>query len=179
MMEINATASTASRKIGFWSAVTLGALFALYAVCFIGILAGGPAFLWTDMRAFLEYDRTYDQTLKYVSYAGMMLFGVVYLVLLHCLGDNAPQAGRLFAWLAASFAAMFALSTGMNYFVQLTTVRLKLAGGVPAGLELFVMGDPASAMAALNTLGWTFLMSLASLCAALSLRTVREAGAAR
>lgn len=61
-------------RLGFAAAVTLGALFVLYIFCFAGILLSGPLFTWKGLDAFLDYTKNYDQTLKYISYAGMLLF---------------------------------------------------------------------------------------------------------
>jgi hypothetical protein len=65
--------------------------------------------------------------------------------------------------LALSFGIMFALLTSMFYFVQLSTVRQSLLHGQPEGLEWFVQANPASVLLAINMLGWTLFLGLASL----------------
>lgn len=174
-MKTNATILSNSNKVGFWAAITVGALFVLYTVCFIAILAGSPMFIWTDMPAFLIYNRTYDQTMKYVSYAGMMLLGIAYVVMAECTYNAVPIERKLFARLGVTFGTLFALSSGMNYFVQLVTVRLTLKNGVTTGMEQFIMGNPISAMAAINMLGWTFLLGLSTLCLSMAQKGLNQA----
>lgn len=167
------------RRLGFSAALTLGALFVLYIFCFAGILASGPMFVWTDMQGFLSYLKTHDQTLKYLSYAGMLLFCVAWVVLAECVLEHASPARKLPARIGAAFGTLFALASGINYFTQLTAVRLNLQSGATAGLEQFIMGNPASAMASVNMLGWTLLLGLSCLFLAFAFEGPGRAKAAR
>ena len=73
---------------------------------------------------------------------------------------------KLLARIGLSFAIIFAALTGINYFVQLTAVRLAIQKDVTAGLEQIVQANPISAVAAVNVLGWSLFFGLASLFAA-------------
>lgn len=55
------------------------------------------------------------------------------------------------------------LLNGIHYFAQLSAVRLNLLAGRSAGLEHFVRGNPYSILSAINMLGWTVFLGLASL----------------
>lgn len=166
-------------RLGFIAALTLGALFLLYVFCFAGILLSGPAFRWTGMQAFLEYEKSHGQTLKYISYAGMIVFAAAWAVLGECLAAGASPERKLPARIGASFGGMFALASSMNYFVQLTAVRLNLLKGAPGGLEQFIMSNPLSALESVNMLGWTLLLGLSCLFLAFSLDRRSRAKTAR
>ncbi|MEJ2306181.1 MAG: hypothetical protein P8Y30_01320, partial [candidate division WOR-3 bacterium] len=51
----------------------------------------------------------------------------------------------------------------INYFVQISSVRLSIAKGQIAGLEQFIQSIPISGIAGINMVGWTLFFSLASL----------------
>jgi hypothetical protein len=169
IMNTNTTKhSLAAYRLGFVSSLTLGALFVLYIFCFVGILGHGPLFVWTNLQDFIAYSASHDQTLKYLAYGGMLVFCAAWVVLCQCIGEAAGADRKLYARVGAAFGALFALASGSNYFVQLTAVRLNLMNGTTAGLEQWVMGNPLSAIAAVNMLGWTVLLGLSSLFLALA-----------
>jgi hypothetical protein len=150
-------------RLGFWSALLIGMLFVLYIVCFVGILGAGPAFVWTNMQDFVTYTATHSRVLKYAAYAGMLLFCAAWVVLSQSAVEYASPARKPLARIGVTFGGLFAVSSGMNYFVQLSAVRLNLQSGTSSGLEQWVMGNPVSGIAAINMLGWTFLLGLSCL----------------
>jgi len=56
-----------------------------------------------------------------------------------------------------------ALAVGIHYFVQLSAVRLNLLAGKTEGLQHFVQANPYSILSAVNMLGWSIFLGLASL----------------
>ena len=60
------------------------------------------------------------------------------------------------------FALAFASLSSINYFVQLTVVRLNIEAGSVEGLEHFVQANPLSVMTAIAMLGWTLFLGLSS-----------------
>lgn len=179
MNQDNMNNSRVLLRIGFWSVLILGALFVLYVFCFVGISKSGPLFIWTNMQDFLAYVQSNDQTLKYISYAGMLVFCVAFAVLCQCILTHAPDSRKPAARIGAMFGSLFALAPGANYFVQLTCVRLSLLNGATAGLEQVVMANPVSAMESVNMLGWTVLLGLSCLFMAFAIEGRGAARAAR
>ena len=51
----------------------------------------------------------------------------------------------------------------VDYYVQLSTVRLTIAKGEIVGLEQWLQANPYSGVAAINMLGWTLFLGLSSL----------------
>jgi hypothetical protein len=58
---------------------------------------------------------------------------------------------------------IFAALTAISYFVQLSAVRLAIQKNAIEGLEQVVQANPISAVAAINVLGWSLFLGLASL----------------
>lgn len=153
-------------RMGLWSSIIGLFSFVVYTVAFVGIALTNPAFAWTDMDAFVAYSQSYSQFFKYLAMAFMLVYGISYVVQVTCAGEYIDKSKRVLARLGASFALGFALLTGINYFIQLTAVRLQIVAGQGAGLAQWVMSYPISVVAAINMLGWTVFMGLASLCTA-------------
>ena len=160
--------NTLTARLGLLSALLLATLFILYIVCFAAILLNAPLYTWKGMEGFLAYNGQYDQTMKYVSYFGMLLFGSIYVVLLNSINETVTDGRKPLARLGLYFGLLFAAATGINYFVQMTTVRFSITQGTATGLEQLIQGNPQSAMAAINMLGWTLFLGLSSLFAAFS-----------
>jgi hypothetical protein len=65
--------------------------------------------------------------------------------------------------LGVHFGLLFAGLVSLHYFVQVTAVRLSLQHNQLAGLEQIVQANPFSAVSAINMLGFTLFLGLASL----------------
>ena len=150
-------------KLGFWSALLAAVTFVIYTLSFVGILLVSPLFTWTNMADYVTYVQTNPQIFKDIAQAAMLLFGPLLVIILNSIHELAPADKRMLTRLALSFGIMFALLTSMFYFVQLSTVRQSLLHGQPEGLEWFVQANPASVLLAINMLGWTLFLGLASL----------------
>jgi hypothetical protein len=105
----------------------------------------------------------HNQAFKYVAQIMMLCFVILFVILLNSIHDYAQDDKRILARISLSFAIIFAALTGMHYFVQISIVRLNLAHGQLQGLEQFIQGNPTSAMAGINMLGWTVFFGLSSL----------------
>ena len=68
-----------------------------------------------------------------------------------------------FTRIALSLGIGFAVLAGLFYFVQITAVRWSVQLGETTGLEQIIQANPLSALAAMNMLGWTLFLGLASL----------------
>ena len=153
-------------RLGFWSACLMIAAFAVFTAAFIAIPLTGPLYVWGDLNGYLAYVRGGHTFRQDLARWMMLLFGPLTVILFACLHELAEGERRLPARIASAFAAIFAALTGINYFVQLTAVRLAVSRDVTQGLEQIVQANPLSAAAAVNVLGWSLFFGLASLFAA-------------
>ncbi|MFN8467458.1 MAG: hypothetical protein U0X20_18005 [Caldilineaceae bacterium] len=152
--------------LGYWSALLMVVTFAVFTIAFIAIPLTGPLFIWSDLAGYLAYVRSGHTFFQDLARWMMLLFGPLVVILFASLCELAGGERKLLARIGLSFAVIFAALTGINYFVQLTAVRLAIQKDVPAGLEQIVQANPISAVAAVNVLGWSLFFGLASLFAA-------------
>ena len=157
---------TLSTRLGYWSALLAAVTFVLFPLCFIGIMAGGPLFVWTNLADFAAYAQRYGQTFQNLAQFLMLAFGLLYLVMLNSIYESAAPEHKALVRLSLIFGVVFAALTGAQYFVQLSAVRLSLLKGNLDGLTQIVQANPYSAMSSLNMLGWTVFFGLSCLFAA-------------
>jgi hypothetical protein len=156
----------ASARTGFWAAVGCVITFLIFTGVFVGLVLVRPLYLWTDLAGYLAFNQTYPTPLPAVAQLAMLCFGSLFVVLLNSVYDNAALKRKSLARLGLLFALGFAVLTGAHYFIQVSAVRVSIAHGTVAGLEQVVQANPYSAVAAMNMLGWTVFLGLASLCVA-------------
>jgi len=153
-------------KLGFWAAAGSAATFVLFTICFVAILLTSPLFVWTNMADFMTYARGNGRFFQYLAQASMLLFGVLYVVLLNSIHELTPFPKKILSRNSLSFGLMFALLIGVNYFLQISTVRFYIGRGDFATLEQVLEANPHSAVSAVNMLGVTLFFGLSSLFAA-------------
>lgn len=153
-------------RLGYWSALLMVVTFAVFTIAFVAIPLTGPLFIWSDLAGYLAYVRGGHTVFQELARWMMLLFGPLVVILFASLYELANSERKLLARICLSFAVIFAALTGINYFVQLTAVRLAIQKDVTAGLEQIVQANPISAVAAINVLGWSLFFGLASLFAA-------------
>lgn len=152
-----------SLQVGFWSALLIAAAFLIFIICFVLIVSTPPLFIWTNLADYLRFAAQQSQVLQDAARFTMLLFGPLYVVLLNSIYEHTPQDKKLLVRIAINFGLAFAVLTGINYFVQLSAVRLSLLKGEFQGLEQFVQANPISGISAINMLGWTVFLGLSSL----------------
>lgn len=155
-----------SLKIGYWSALLCALIFVVFSICFAAIAATQPLFVWTNLEDYLLSVRENNQLFKHVAQVAMLLFAPLFVLLLCAIHDLARQEQKVLTRAALAFAAIFAALTGAHYFVQLSTVRHKIAAGELDGLQHLVQANPTAVMLAVNMLGFTLYLGLASLLVA-------------
>jgi hypothetical protein len=155
-----------SVQLGFWSATICTMMFILWIFCFIGILAFNQPSRWTNLEDYMMYTLKNNQLFKTLAEAAMVIFGVAFVILLNSIHNYAPLKQKILTRISLSFGIIFAALTGLSYFVQVATVRLGIIKGQTAGLEQFINVNPAAAILAVNVLGWSLFLGLASLFAA-------------
>ncbi len=153
-------------RLGYWSAFLMVITFVIFTVAFIAIPLTGSLFIWHDLAGYLAYVRSGHTFFQDLARWMMLLFGPLVVILFASLYELVDGERKLLARIGLSFAVIFAALTGINYFVQLTAVRLAIQKDVTVGLEQIVQANPISAVAAVNVLGWSLFFGLASLFAA-------------
>lgn len=156
-------ANPLATALGFWAALGVVLTFVVFTVAFIAIPLTGPLFVWSSLPAYLAYVRSGHTFFQDLARWMMLLFGPLLVVLFASIHELASGERRLLAHIGLAFAVIFAALTGINYFVQLTAVRLAIQKDATAGLEQIVQANPISAVAAVNVLGWSVFFGLASL----------------
>jgi hypothetical protein len=149
--------------LGYWSAIGLVVTFAVFTVAFIAIPLTGPLFIWSNLADYLAYVRSGHTFFQDLARWMMLLFGPLIVILFASIHELASGERRLLARIALSFTVIFAALTAINYFVQLSAVRLAIQRNAIEGLEQIVQANPISAVAAINVLGWSLFLGLASL----------------
>lgn len=152
-----------SSPIGFWSAFLIVITFLVFTICFVVIVSTPPRFTWTNLADYLLFATGRSQILQHVARFAMLLFGPLYVVLLNCIYKHTPPEKRVLARIGADFGLAFAVLTGINYFVQLSVVRLSMLKGELHGLEQIVQANPVSGISAITMLGGTVFPGLSAL----------------
>jgi hypothetical protein len=158
-----ATTNRLATRLGFWSASLMVVTFVMFTVAFIAIPLTGPLYIWDDLHGYLAYVRSGHTFWQDLARWAMIVFGPLVVILFAALHELAVGELRLLARIGLAFGVIFAALTGINYFVQLSAVRLAVVQDATAGLEQIVQANPISAVAAVNVLGWSIFFGLASL----------------
>jgi len=152
-----------SARLGFWSSLGGAILFLLFTACFIAVAMGNPMFTWTNLPAYVAFTQKYNQVFKYVAQTAMLLFAPLYVLILSSIHDFTEAEKKPLSRAALAFGMVFATLASLNYFVQISAVRLNVDKGHIEGIEQFIQSRPDSAITAINMLGWTLFLGLSSL----------------
>ena len=99
----------------------------------------------------------------------MIVYGVCFVIQVCSIDEIVERSKKYYAKLAELFGIGFLTLICINYFVQITTVRMQIDMGQTNGLEQFIQANPISGMAAINMLGWTIFFGLSCIFAGLAL----------
>jgi len=150
-------------RFGFFASLINLISVAIYTLSFFLIAKNGDLFFWTNLPEYIKFNQSNDQTFKYLAMLFMIVYGIGYLIALLCVEQNISKEKHFFTKTGILFALGFLITIGINYFIQLTAVRLQLNEGVTKGLEQLIMSNPISGVAAINMLGWTVFYGISSL----------------
>lgn len=150
-------------QIGFWSALVCALAFVAFAVCFVAVFATSPLFFWSGLADYLAYVQENGQFWSNLARLCMLIFAPAFVILLNAIHEYAGDDKKVLGRIGLSFGVLFTATAGLHYFVQLTAVRLSIQQGETTGLEQIVQGNPLSAVSAINMLGITLFLGLASL----------------
>lgn len=158
--------SSSSARLGFWSATFMVVAFIVFTGAFVAIALNPPLYTWNGLPGYLTYVTSVPQSFQHIARFTMLAFGPLYVVVLNSIYDHTKEEEperETSARLALLFGLGFAILIGINYFTQLSSVRLSVAHGETAGLEQVIQANPYSAVAGINMLGWTLFFGLSSL----------------
>jgi hypothetical protein len=151
--------SPSTKAVGFWSAVLATVFSITYDLGqiaeWLGWLGsgGGPESSSTPLGLV-------------VLLTPSLLLGSSFLVLVVSIHQLAAADRRVWSHAAVAFATAYAVLISVNYYVQLTLVAPRLAGGRVSGIEPFLFVPFDSFLYAVDILGYSF-MSVATLFAAM------------
>jgi hypothetical protein len=137
--------------------------FIIFTLCFAAILVVNPLFLWSDFNDWVRFSQENNQFFKHLAQLMMLLFGSLFVIVVNCIHDYTNEGKKVLSRIGLSFALLFAIATGIHYFLQISIVRLSLAAGQIEGLEQFIQANPYAAVAGINMLGWTLFLGLSCL----------------
>jgi hypothetical protein len=160
-------------KAGYWASVVAVVAFVAYTVCFIGILLVNPLFIWTNFENYIVSAQTTNQIVKHIAMIFMIVYGACFIIQLCSIEEIAKGPKKYYAKLGELFGIGFFTLICINYFVQISTVRMQIDIGQTNGLEQFIQANPISGMAAINMLGWTIFFGLSCIFAALALDSAK------
>lgn len=155
-------------KVGYWAAVNAVVAFVAYVVCFMAILFTKPIFVWTNFDDFIRIAQTSNQNFKHIAMVLMIVYGACYVIQLCSIEEIAEPSKKYYAKIAELFGTGFFVLIGINYFIQISAVRMQIKAGQTNGLEQFIQANPISAISAVNMLGWTVFFGLSCIFLALA-----------
>lgn len=155
-------------KVGYWSAIVAVGAFITYTVCFIAILFVEPIFIWTDFESYIKVAESSNQIFKHIAMLFMIIYGACYVIQLCSIEAIVKSTKKYYVKIAQLFGTGFFVLIGINYFIQISSVRLQINADKTNGLEQFIQANPVSGVSAINMLGWTVFFGLSCIFVALA-----------
>ncbi|MDP4119972.1 MAG: hypothetical protein Q8876_02830 [Bacillota bacterium] len=162
------------RKLGFWSSAISFIISIAYIICFVCNYSGNSSFTWTNSVDFINYANTHSEIFKYIAMALMPILSFCFLIQLECLRETVDSEKHFFVSTATHFAIGFSVLVGINYFVQISAIRLQVASNKAEAVSQFVQANPISFISAVNMLGWTVFFGIACIFASLAMKNERK-----
>ncbi|WDV45165.1 hypothetical protein PV797_16810 [Clostridiaceae bacterium M8S5] len=155
-------------KIGYWASIMAVIAFVTYTICYVAILALNPIFLWTNFENYVNTVLTTNQIFKHIAMCFMILYGVCFVIQLCSIEELVKPTKKYYIKIAKLFGLGFLILISINYFVQISSVRMLINNGQTNGLEQFILSNPISAIAAINMLGWTLFFGMSCIFVSLA-----------
>lgn len=134
------------QRLGFWASI-LSAIFAvLWFVTFQmqDLFQAVPD--WKNLQAYAEAYRAVRLTLIYPS----LLLALTYIIQLACIHRVVSEEKKIWSLIGLSIGILYSVMASVNYNIQAVAVRLSLAAGETAGIEMFIPDNPNSIFLALS-----------------------------
>jgi len=162
---------SATRQLGFWSAIACAVLSLAYVLGQLfewqGLLgsAGGPSSTSTPAGIAILLTPS-------------LLLGSAFLIMMSALHRASSADRKTFGQVALCFAIVYATLVSLVYFVQLTLVGPRIAAGDTAGIEVLLFVPYKSFLFAVDLLGYS-MMSVSTLFGAFALPPAKGTRTAR
>lgn len=150
--------SPSAKTVGFWSAILATVFSITYDLGQIAEWLG-----WLGSKGGPESASTPLGLV--VLLVPSFFLGFSFLVLVVSINQLSSPGEKIWSQAAVAFATCYAVMITINYYVQLTLVAPRLAGGRVVGIEPFLFVPFDSFLYSVDILGYSF-MSLATLFAA-------------
>ena len=158
------TGASATR-LGFWAAVVTVIVTAVFAGIGVTTPARSGPFCVSDCVAYPYVDVARFIPGDYLWLVPGILLVPIFVVLMACIHAHAAEHQRIYGRIALSFAVVYAVVIGVDYFAQFLVVVPSLQAGETDGLSLLTQYNPHGLFIALESFGY-FAMSVAFLFAA-------------
>ena len=154
---------TIKLKIGYYSSVVNLFSTILFGVCFMGLFIVNPIFEWTSINEYVQYCKTYNQSLKHVAQSSMIVLSITLIIIVALIDDFASNDKKFFSKLSLIFSAISGTLISLGYFVQVTSVKWNFEKESINGLEHFIQFYPDSAILSIIMLGYTLFLGLSTI----------------
>ena len=159
---MEASKSTISARLGFWSAILLTCVLVAYTTGIMLLLFSKPG-QWQNIHIYAQQINSNWHLSLTFCHVMIFLAAPLYLILIGCLDDLTEDKLKICTKTSLNFAIVLTVLGSINYFIQFSMVKLSIEKGHLEGLEQFIELNPYSAIYAIVTLGWTFFFGLSSL----------------
>ncbi len=166
--------NTKALRTGYVASIVGISAFVGWAICFVAILVVNPLFMWTNVQDYIVSTQTTNQSFMYIAMVLMIVYAASFVIQVSSIGEMVEESNKFYAKLGGLFSIGFFSIISLNYFVQISAVRLQLNNGMTVGLEQFIHVYPISVIAAMNMLGWTVFFGLSCVFTGLSLGNTRN-----
>jgi hypothetical protein len=148
------SAVNAAYRLGFWSALIVSVIGAIYFVVIVGAMLTG------------QFTTPPPDWLQLFGAVVSLATCSILVVLMASLHAVTPPEKRVFSQIALGFTLLFAIAVTINRFTQLGVVQQSIAAGKVDGLNWFLPYGERSVMLGLEYLGWSWCLGLAFIFAA-------------
>jgi hypothetical protein len=153
---------------GYYASIVGISAFVAWTICFVVILLVNPFFIWTNYEDYIVTSLTTNQFYMHIAMVFMIIYAASFVIQVCSIGEVVEESNKFFAKLGGLFSIGFFSIISLNYFVQISAVRLQMNKGLTVGLEQFIQVNPISVIAAMNMLGWTVFFGLSCIFTAIA-----------
>lgn len=144
-------------------------LLTIFTLCFIAIPIFNPIYIFDNAHGYIEFTKNNNQWLKYIAQASMLIFSILWTIILSKYDSNISDSNKSNFNIAKQFGLLFTAMTSINYFIQLSTLRIAIDNNRLEEIESIIMTNPNSLILGINMLGWTLFFGISNLFFAFSL----------
>lgn len=152
-----------TNRFGLYTSLlfALSSLVAGISFFVVVIVAAQNGYEWDGMAGFAAFYQNGNQFILTLAWSTAFINALLYPILITAIHYSIPQEKQLFTQIGLIFSsAGMILACGYEY-LQLTLIRQGILTDSLAGLDMFAVLNPQSAVTALSYLGWMLFMGIA------------------